>query len=377
MIVTVTRSVDRLRTRDDDVASAPAAGKETPVPTGDEARPASVRLRPKKLMNTADSLVRESLAAFGSAHRDLVCTDVDRRLVLRADAPIPGKVGIVSGGGSGHEPLDIGFVGAGMLDAACVGEIFSSPSSDQVRAATEVVDGGAGVLYVVKNYTGDTMNFTIAAEHARAAGIDVSLVFTDDDVALEGAGRTPGRRGTGVTPLVHKIAGAGASAGYDLERVTGVAGRANTRGRTLGIALESCVSPNLGKPTFELGPDEIEFGVGIHGEPGRRRGKLAPASELVEEMVADILADLQPAPDAELLVFVNGFGATPLMELYVVFGELVRRLGERGFRIARNLVGNYVTSLNMAGMSITLLELDDELLRLWDAPVHTASLRWG
>jgi dihydroxyacetone kinase-like protein len=331
----------------------------------------------KKFINAPEDVVKESLAGLGAAHADLVRIDLENQIVVRKDAPVAGKVGLLSGGGSGHEPMHGGFVGRGMLDAACPGEIFTSPVPDQMLAATKAVDGGAGVLHIVKNYTGDVMNFKLAAELADDDGIKVESVLTNDDVAVEDSLWTAGRRGVGVTVLLEKIAGAKAEAGGTLDEVTAVARRVNDRGRSFGVALTSCVTPAAGTPTFEIGADEIEFGVGIHGEPGRRRERLAPASEIVGEMTEAILSDLEPAPGANLLAFVNGLGGTPLIELYVIYNELAKQLAARGLTATRSLVGNYITSLEMAGASITLLELDDELTALWDAPVHTAALRWG
>jgi phosphoenolpyruvate---glycerone phosphotransferase subunit DhaK len=331
----------------------------------------------KKFINAPEDVVKESLAGLGAAHADLVRVDFENQIVVRKDAPVAGKVGLLSGGGSGHEPMHGGFVGRGMLDAACPGEIFTSPVPDQMLAATKAVDGGAGVLHIVKNYTGDVMNFKLAAELADDDGIKVESVLTNDDVAVEDSLWTAGRRGVGVTVLLEKIAGAKAEAGGTLDEVTAVARRVNDRGRSFGVALTSCVTPAAGAPTFEIGADEIEFGVGIHGEPGRRRERLTPASEIVAEMTDAILSDLEPAPGAKLLAFVNGLGGTPLIELYVIYNELAKQLASRGLTATRNLVGNYITSLEMAGASITLLELDSELTELWDAPVHTAALRWG
>jgi dihydroxyacetone kinase-like protein len=331
----------------------------------------------KKFVNATDDVVKESLAGLGAAHPDLVRVDLESQIVVRKDAPVAGKVGLVSGGGSGHEPLHGGFVGRGMLDAACPGEIFTSPVPDQMLAATKAVDGGAGVLHIVKNYTGDVMNFKLAAELAEDDGINVASVLTNDDVAVEDSLWTAGRRGVGVTVLLEKIAGAKAEAGASLDEVAAVARHVNDRGRSFGVALTSCVTPAAGSPTFEIGADEMEFGVGIHGEPGRRREKIRPVSEIVAEMTDLIVSDLAPAPGANLLAFVNGLGGTPLIELYVVYNELAKQLADRGLTATRSLVGNYITSLEMAGVSITLLELDDELTGLWDAPVHTAALRWG
>jgi phosphoenolpyruvate---glycerone phosphotransferase subunit DhaK len=331
----------------------------------------------KKFINAPEDVVKESLAGLAAAHPDLVSVDFDDQIVVRKDAPVAGKVGLISGGGSGHEPLHGGFVGRGMLDAACPGEIFTSPVPDQMLAATKAVDGGAGVLHIVKNYTGDVMNFKLAAELAEDDGIQVESVLTNDDVAVEDSLWTAGRRGVGVTVLLEKIAGAKAEAGATLGEVAAVARRVNERGRSFGVALTSCVTPAAGTPTFEIGADEMEFGVGIHGEPGRRREKLASAAEIVAEMTEAIVSDLAPSDGAELLAFVNGLGGTPQIELYLIYNELAKQLAARGLKTTRSLVGNYITSLEMAGASITLLELDPELTELWDAPVHTPALRWG
>jgi dihydroxyacetone kinase-like protein len=331
----------------------------------------------KKFLNNPEDVVKESLAGLGAAHPDLVRIDGESQIVVRKDAPLAGKVGLVSGGGSGHEPLHGGFVGRGMLDAACPGEVFTSPVPDQMLAATKAVDGGAGVVHVVKNYTGDVMNFRLAAELAEDEGIQVESVLTNDDVAVEDSLYTAGRRGVGVTVLVEKIAGAKAEAGGSLAEVAAIARKVNAQGRSFGVALTSCATPASGTPTFEIGPDEMEFGIGIHGEPGRRREKIKPAAEIVDEMAEAILGDLDPPRGADLLAFVNGLGGTPLLELYVIYNELARQLAARGLTATRSLVGNYITSLEMAGASITLLVLDDELTALWDAPVHTAALRWA
>ncbi len=331
----------------------------------------------KKFINAPDDVVKESLAGLAAAHGELLRVDFDNQVVLRKDAPVKGKVALVSGGGSGHEPLHGGFVGRGMLDAACPGEVFTSPVPDQMLAATKAVDGGAGVLHIVKNYTGDVMNFKLAAELAEDEDIRVESVLTNDDVAVEDSTWTAGRRGTGVTVLVEKIAGAKAEAGGSLAEVAGIARKVNAQGRSFGVALTSCATPASGSPTFDIGVDEMEFGVGIHGEPGRRREKVRSAAEIVEEVTATILADLDSPAGTPLLAFVNGLGGTPLIELYVVYNELAKQLADRGLTIERNLVGNYITSLEMAGFSITLLALDAELTGLWDAPVHTPALRWG
>jgi dihydroxyacetone kinase-like protein len=329
----------------------------------------------KKFLNNPEDIVPESLAGLGAAHPDLVKIDLEHQLVLRKDAPVKGKVALISGGGSGHEPLHGGFVGVGMLDAAAAGAVFTSPVPDQMLAATKAVDGGAGVIHVVKNYTGDVMNFKLAAEEAGDEGIEVESVVTNDDVAVEDSLYTAGRRGTGATVLLEKIAGATAEAGGSLAEVAGVARKVNDQARSFGVALTSCATPGSA-PTFDIGPDEMEFGVGIHGEPGRRREKVRSAAEIVAEMSEAILGDLNPASGSNVLAFVNGLGGTPLIELYVIYNELNKQLEERGLTATRTLVGNYITSLEMAGVSITILTLDDELTELWDAPVHTPALRW-
>jgi dihydroxyacetone kinase-like protein len=329
----------------------------------------------KKFLNNPEDIVPESLAGLGAAHPDLVKIDLEHQLVLRKDAPVKGKVALISGGGSGHEPLHGGFVGVGMLDAAAAGAVFTSPVPDQMLAATKAVDGGAGVIHVVKNYTGDVMNFKLAAEEAGDEGIEVESVVTNDDVAVEDSLYTAGRRGTGATVLLEKIAGAKAEAGGSLAEVAGVARKVNDQARSFGVALTSCATPGSA-PTFDIGPDEMEFGVGIHGEPGRRREKVRSAAEIVAEMSEAILGDLNPASGSNVLAFVNGLGGTPLIELYVIYNELNKQLEERGLTATRTLVGNYITSLEMAGVSITILTLDDELTELWDGPVHTPALRW-
>jgi phosphoenolpyruvate---glycerone phosphotransferase subunit DhaK len=331
----------------------------------------------KKFVNDPEDVVPEALAGIAGAHPGLVRVDFDQQLIIRADAPVAGKVGLVSGGGSGHEPLHGGFVGAGMLDAACAGAVFTSPVPDQMQAATKAVDGGAGVLHIVKNYTGDVLNFRLAAELAEDDGIQVATVVLDDDCAVQDSLYTAGRRGVGATVLAEKIAGARAEAGGSLVQVADAARIVNERSRSFGVALTSCATPGKGSPIFDLGPDEIEVGVGIHGEPGRRREKHTSASEIVEMMLSPILEDLKPARGTPVLAFVNGLGGTPLIELYLLFNEVQKQLDPHGVEIRRSLVGSYITSLEMAGASITLLELDDELTSLWDAPVKTAALRWG
>jgi dihydroxyacetone kinase-like protein len=331
----------------------------------------------KKLINDPANVVAEALRGIAAAHPELR-VDHAQRVVFRDDAPVRGKVGLVSGGGSGHEPMHAGFVGPGMLDAACAGEVFTSPVPDQVVAATRGVDGGAGVLHVVKNYTGDVMNFEMAAElMAAESGTEVVAVVTDDDVAVQDSLYTAGRRGVGVTILVEKIAGAAAEQGLPLTGVAEVARRVNGNGRSMGVALTSCTVPAAGRPTFDLPEDQMEIGIGIHGEPGRRRVPLAPAREIAGMLVEPVLADLDFTGGDGVIAFVNGMGGTPLLELYLMYAEVAAILEKAGIGIARNLVGSYMTSLEMAGCSVTLLKADDELLRLWDAPVRTPALRWG
>ncbi len=332
----------------------------------------------KKLINDPENVVREELEGIAKAHPDLVRVHFDPHYVVRADAPVQGKVGLVSGGGSGHEPMHGGFVGMGMLDAACPGEVFTSPTPDQMQEATKAVDGGAGVLHIVKNYTGDVMNFEMAADLAgEEGGIEVVSVVIDDDVAVQDSLYTAGRRGVGTTVLAEKICGAAAEEGQSLKEVADLCRKVNANGRSMGMALTSCIVPTAGEPTFELGPDEMEIGIGIHGEPGRERQPLAPAAEIVERLATPIVEDLPFRQGDQVLAFVNGMGGTPLIELYVVYNDLAKFLEGRGIGIRRNLIGPYITSLEMAGCSITLLRLDDELTRLWDAPVRTPGLRWG
>ena len=328
----------------------------------------------KKLINAPDTVVTGALAGVAAAHPSLA-VDIDNKVITRAGGPTPGKAGLVSGGGSGHEPLHGGFVGLGMLDAACPGEVFTSPVPDQILAATKAVDGGAGVLHIVKNYTGDVLNFQMAAELAADDGIEVTSVIVNDDVAVQDSLYTAGRRGVGATVFVEKIAGALAERGAPLADVAAVAAEVNERSRSFGVALTSCTIPAAGKPTFELGDDEIELGIGIHGEPGRRRAPLAPAAELAAAALDAIHAD-QPLT-GDLLVMVNGMGGTPLIELYLVYNEVHKYVTSKGARITRNLVGNYITSLEMQGFSVTVCQMTDTLEQLWDAPVDTPALRWG
>ena len=326
-----------------------------------------------KLINDPAQVVVDALRGVAAAHPELR-VDHEQRVVFRGDAPVRGKVGLVSGGGSGHEPLHAGFVGLGMLDAACAGEVFTSPVPDQMLAATKGVDGGAGVLHIVKNYTGDVMNFEMAAEIAET---EVVAVVTNDDVAVEDSLYTAGRRGVGVTVLVEKIAGAAAEEGRPLAEVAEIARKVNSNGRSMGVALTSCTVPAAGKPTFDLPAGQIEVGIGIHGEPGRRRVPLGTAAEIAEMLVTPILADHDFTGGDGVIAFVNGMGATPLIELYVMYQEVSTLLAKAGVQVARTLVGPYITSLDMAGCSVTLVKADDEILRLWDAPVRTPALRWG
>ncbi len=331
----------------------------------------------KKLINRPEDVVKEALAGMLAAHSDLIRVDIEQQIVVRRDAPVHGKVGVISGGGSGHEPMHGGFVGQGMLDAACAGAVFTSPVPDQMLAATRAVDGGAGVLHIIKNYTGDVLNFEMAAELAAADGIEVATVVTNDDVAVQDSLYTAGRRGVGVTVLLEKIVGGLAETRAPLSAVAALAQKVNNQGRSMGMALTSCTVPAAGKPTFELGEDEMEIGIGIHGEPGRRRVKLASAAEITEMLAMPVIEDLELKAGEQVLAMVNGMGGTPLIELYIVFDALNRLLGGKNITIARSLVGNYITSLEMAGCSITLVRLDDEMIKYWDAPVHTPGLRWG
>ncbi|MBX9910398.1 MAG: dihydroxyacetone kinase subunit DhaK [Beijerinckiaceae bacterium] len=326
----------------------------------------------KKLINAADTMLSESLNGLAAVHGDILALGEDAKFVRRK-ALKPGKVALVSGGGSGHEPLHAGFVGAGMLDAACPGQVFTSPTPDQMLAAVQAVDTGAGVLFIVKNYEGDVMNFEMAAEMADAP---VATVVTDDDVAVPKSTWSTGRRGVAGTMIVEKMVGAAAEQGRDLAALKALGDEVNRRTRSMGVALTSCTVPAAGTPTFELAEDEMEMGVGIHGEPGRRRVKLASADAIAEEMMGAILDDLDLKRGAPCLLLVNGFGGTPAMELYVMANAARRIMAGRGLSVARGLVGSYVTSLDMAGCSLTVTALDDELHRLWDAPVHTAALRW-
>jgi len=330
----------------------------------------------KKLINDPAHVVGETLEGFGAAHADLVAVHRDPDFVTRAGGAVAGKVGLVSGGGSGHEPLHAGFVGLGMLDAAVPGPVFTSPTPDQVLPALQAADGGAGVLAIVKNYTGDVLNFETAVELAEAEDVAVRSVVVDDDVAVQDSLYTAGRRGVAGTVAVEKIAGAAAERGDDLDAVEAVARKVVANVRSMGVALTACTVPHAGKPSFDLPEDEIEIGIGIHGEPGRRRIPLASADEITELLVTPVADDLALTSGEQVLLLVNGMGGTPASELYIVYRRARALLEARGVVVARSLVGNYVTSLEMQGASVTVLRLDDELTTLWDAPVHTAALRW-
>lgn len=355
----------------------------------------------KKLINAIDDVVKEQLEGMAVAHPDMLKIHFDPTFVVRADAPVQGKVALISGGGSGHEPMHGGFVGKGMLDAACPGEVFTSPTPDQMYEAAKAVDGGAGVLFLVKNYTGDVLNFETAAELAFADGIKVQSILIDDDAAVKDSLYTAGRRGVGTTVLAEKIVGAAAEAGYTLEQCADLARKVNKYGRSLGMALTSCTVPAAGKPTFELGEDEFEIGIGIHGEPGRERLHMKTADEITEMMALAIIEDgaysrtvrewdnevgdwvevelVDPPLQSgdQVIAFVNSMGGTPVSELYAVYRKLAEICNDKGITIVRNLIGPYITSLEMAGCSITLLKADDEILKFWDAPVVTPGLRWG
>ncbi len=355
----------------------------------------------KKLINQPEDFVRETLEGMAAAHPNLLKVHFAPNFVCRADAPVQGKVAIISGGGSGHEPMHAGFVGMGMLDAACPGEVFTSPTPDQMLEAAKKVGGKAGVLYIVKNYSGDVMNFEMAMELARAEGMRVLSILVDDDVAVKDSLYTQGRRGVGTTVLAEKICGAAAEQGYDLQQVADLCRRVNLNGRSMGVALTSCTVPAKGTPTFALGDREMEIGIGIHGEPGRQRVPVKSADEITEMLALSILEDspysrtvqewnedqgewtevelTDPAfkKGDRLLAFVNSMGGTPVSELYIVYRQLAQICQKQGLQIVRNLIGPYITSLEMQGCSITLLKLDDQMIRLWDAPVKTPSLRWG
>ncbi len=355
----------------------------------------------KKLINEVSDVVTEQLAGMAAAHPDLLKVHFDPNFVYRADAPVQGKVAVISGGGSGHEPMHGGFVGMGMLDAACPGEVFTSPTPDQMSEAAKMVNGGAGVLNIVKNYSGDVMNFEMAAELSRSEGIEVQNVLIDDDVAVKDSLYTAGRRGVGTTVLAEKIVGAAAEAGYNLSQLADLCRKTNVNGRSMGMALTSCIVPAAGKPTFDLPDDEMEIGIGIHGEPGRERMKLKSADEITEMLALAIIEDgpysrvvrewddekgdwgelelIDPPLQSgdQVLAFVNSMGGTPVSEIYAVYRKLAEICAAKGLQIVRSLIGPYITALEMQGFSITLLKMDEEMLKFWDAPVNTPGLRWG
>jgi dihydroxyacetone kinase-like protein len=331
----------------------------------------------KKIINDPANVVAESLRGLAAAHADILRVQYDPDVVIRADAPVAGKVAVISGGGSGHEPLHGGFVGQGMLAAAVPGAVFTSPTPDAVQAAVTATTGEAGALLIVKNYTGDVLNFETAAELAAAEGLEVRSVVIDDDVAVKDSTYTAGRRGVGGTVLLEKITGAAAERGDSLDAVTALAQKVIGQVRSIGVALTAPTVPHAGTPSFDLDENEIEFGIGIHGEPGRERIPAEPADELVARMVEAVVSDLPFASGDRVLLFTNSMGGTPLVELYLAHGIAERLLADRGIVVERRLVGPYITSLEMQGMSLTLLKLDDELTELWDAPVNTATLRWG
>jgi dihydroxyacetone kinase-like protein len=326
----------------------------------------------KKFMNSTDTMLRESLSGFAQCHRDIVTLDSDFRFVRRVQIK-QGKVALISGGGSGHEPLHTGFVGHGMLDAACPGQVFTSPTPDQMVAAAEAVEAGAGVLFIVKNYAGDVMNFSLAAE---MCGSNADTLVIDDDVAMEKSAEGSTRRGVAGTMVVEKMLGAAAEAGADLPTLKRLGTSVNGSTRSMGVALTSCTVPAVGKPTFDVGDNEMEVGVGIHGEAGRRRVAMKRADEIAKELVDAITDDLGASARSDVLLMINGFGATPLLELHLMYDAALRQLAKHELAAGRGIVGNYVTSLDMAGCSVTVTLLNDELTELWDAPVHTAALRW-
>jgi phosphoenolpyruvate---glycerone phosphotransferase subunit DhaK len=331
----------------------------------------------KKLINSPENVVREELEGMELAHRDRLKISYEPFYIARKDPPVKDKVALISGGGSGHEPMHGGYVGKGMLDAACPGHIFTSPTPDQMFEAGKDVNGGAGVLQIVKNYTGDVMNFDLAAEMLREEKIEVQSVLTDDDVAVENSLYTAGRRGVGLTVLMEKLLGAAAEEGLSLSALKKLGDEIRATGRSMGMAMTPCTVPHVGKPSFELGENEMEVGIGIHGEPGRRRVAVAPADEITAMLLEPVLKDLPFKSGDSVILFVNGMGGTPLIELYIVYRKAAQIAAQHGLKIVRNLVGNYITSLEMAGCSITVLCANDRLVKLWDEPVNTPALRWG
>jgi len=327
----------------------------------------------KKFINKTDSILAESLSGFALAHQDLVSLNLDPNFLMRKQKAV-NKVAIISGGGSGHEPLHAGYIGYGMLDAACPGHVFTSPTPDQMLAAAEAVHAGKGILFIVKNYAGDVMNFEMAAE---MLPFESATVLTSDDCAVINSTYTTGRRGVAGTVIVEKCVGSLAETGADLQACKALGDKVNSRTASMGVALTSCTVPAAGRPTFDISDSELEMGVGIHGEPGRRREAMREADAIVTDVVNAILEALKPAKNSEALLLINGFGATPLMELYLIYNTAARLFSEHSINITRSLVGNYTTALDMAGASVTLCLLDDEIRQHWDSPVHTAALRWG
>lgn len=327
----------------------------------------------KKFVNDVNNMLTESLSGFAKAHHDLVALQLNPNYLTRK-TKAANKVAIISGGGAGHEPLHAGFIGKGMLDAACPGQVFTSPTPDQMIAAAEAVHADKGVLFIVKNYAGDVMNFEMAAE---MLPFENATVLTSDDCAVINSTFTDGRRGVAGTVIVEKCVGSIAETGADLQTCKALGDKINAQTASIGVALTSCTVPAAGKPTFEISESEIEMGVGIHGEPGRKRETMREADGMIKDMIDAILADLQPKNGAEILLLVNGLGATPLMELYLIYNTAEKLLTEHGLKIERSLVGNYTTAIDMTGASITVCVLDDEIKQHWDSPVHTAGLRWG
>ena len=327
----------------------------------------------KKFVNNVDDILTESLTGFGNAHNDILEVNISPNFIARKSKPSNPKVALISGGGSGHEPLHGGFVGYGMLDAACPGQVFSAPTPDQMEAAANHVHSGKGILFIVKNYSGDIMNFEMGAD---LLDLEHQTIVVNDDVAVEDSTFTTGRRGVAGTMIVEKIVGSLAETGASIEDCKNFGDHVNKMTGSMGVAFTSCTVPAAGKPTFDIGSDEIEFGVGIHGEPGRKREKIKTANQIATELMGAILEDLKPDNNQEVLLHVNGFGGTPLMELYLLFEEAKKILNQKDIKVSRSIVGNYTTSLDMAGGSFTITKLDQKIIEHWDSPVHTAALRW-
>ena len=330
----------------------------------------------KKIINDIDNIIIEELKGMQKAHNSIIKVNYDPIFITRANKN-DNKVALVSGGGSGHEPLHGGFVGYGMLDAACPGAIFTSPTPDQMEEAAKTVNSSKGVLFLVKNYTGDVMNFQMAEELCKADGINIKSIIIEDDVSVKDSLYTTGRRGVGATVFFEKICGASSERGDNIDKVLEYANYCKDNARSMGMALTSCIVPAAGRPTFDISDDEIEMGIGIHGEPGRERIKIKTADEIADIMMDAICSDIPYKNNDEVICMVNGMGATPLMELYLFYNLVERIAKNKGLNIARSLVGNYVTSIDMAGVSISLIKVNEEILQLWDYPVHTAALRWG